>query len=72
MILLDSFRNVPRPYTVFYTHRDSNLNPNSNSVGPNLILSHRFDAADSMTSLYKVSPDVLTLAICSEDIQSIK
>ena len=33
MILLDSFRNVPRPYTVFYTHRDSNLNPNSNSVG---------------------------------------
>ena len=34
MILLDSFRNVPRPYTVFYTHRDSNLNPNSNSVEP--------------------------------------
>ena len=32
MILLDSFRNVPRPYTVFYTHRDSNLNPNSNSA----------------------------------------
>ena len=33
MILLDSFRNVLRPYAVSYTHRGSCLNPNSNSVG---------------------------------------
>ena len=32
MILLDSFRNVLRPYTLFYLHRDYCLNPNSNSV----------------------------------------
>ena len=34
--LLDSFRNVLRPYAVIYTHRDYCLNPNSNSAPPTL------------------------------------
>ncbi len=39
---------------------------------PDLVLSHRLNAADSMTGLYKVSPDVLTFSICSRDIESIE